>query len=175
MSPLRLMFVVAGLGLLMAGFLSAQTEPSPASQPPATGAVTGAVTRSKPAEPAAAAGTSLASRVAELERHVAALETRYAALQRKFDKIQDLQTKVHSIEELHAKAEAEIESLHTSTRTRFLNPTEFKETSDLVNRRLKNFESKMSQLMREQREIIQTLPATVPAGTHDEDETPYGP
>lgn len=174
MSPIKLI-VLAGVGVLMAGLLPAQTAPSPADKQPSPGESAGRRVADSPAPPPGSGpGNGLGNRVAELERHVVLLETRCTALQRKLDKVLDLQSKIHSIEELHAKAEEEIESLHTAIRTRPLNATELKEISNLLNRRLRSSETKMSQMMRDQNELLQVLPTGSPPRS-TEDETPYGP
>ena len=152
MRTFRLYATVAGFAFTMAGILGADSSPSPTrraadvhsadlSRPPVAAKDVSPAKGdlwARDAESArnAAPASAIDHRVTELESEVVALHAKCTTLERQLEKVELLLARILALEEDHAKVHEQFDRFQLVRRTRDLNPTELKETSDIINQRI---------------------------------------
>jgi TolA-binding protein len=166
----QFLFVVTGCALLFAGRLLAESLPRAATQsttPVSSSEIT--------PTPAAVAGSAAADdRIAQLEQQVAALQAKCARLERMLEAVQDFEARIKVVEENHGRTQSQMEQFQLARRTRPLNSTEVKETSDLISKRIKSTETQLFQIVRAQQQLLRNQMALSVSPPRQE-ERPFGP
>jgi hypothetical protein len=180
MCTLKRSAVVVICTLLCAGFLFAQSAP-PEAKPRSAGASDRAAIETTRVETPARINQRPLSSETILER-LAALEARITALQEKCDwyeyelqKVKGLPGKVQALEDRHAESLKQLDQFQVVRNTRQLNPSERKETAELISQRAKVIEARMSQLIRNQSQMLRIQQFQAARQEPKQQEVLYGP